>query len=51
MFDIAVGDDNILHGEKYKWSLQFTSIAVTNKVVLYNFLLTFNGTHFVTPRS
>jgi len=51
LFDIAIGDDNILHGDKYKWSLQFTAINVTNKVALYNFLSTFSGTHFVTPRT
>jgi Carboxypeptidase regulatory-like domain len=51
LFDIAVGHDNIFHGDKYKWSLQFTAINVTSKVALYNFLSTFSGTHFVTPRS
>lgn len=51
LFDIAVGDDNILHGDKYQWSLRFTAINITNKVALYNFLSTFSGTHFVTPRS
>jgi hypothetical protein len=28
-----------------------TAINVTNKVVLYNFLSTFSGTHYVTPRA
>jgi len=51
LFDIAVGDDNILHGDKYKWSLRLTAINVTNKVALYNFLSTFSGTHFLTPRT
>jgi Carboxypeptidase regulatory-like domain/TonB-dependent Receptor Plug Domain len=51
LFDIAVGDDNIFRGDKYKWSLRLTAINVTNKVTLYNFLSTFSGTHFVTPRS
>jgi hypothetical protein len=51
LFDIAVGHDNIFHGDKYKWSLQFTAINVTSRVALYNFLSTFSGTHFVTPRS
>ena len=51
LFDIAVGDDNIIRGDKYKWSLRLTAINVTNKVALYNFLSTFSGTHFVTPRS
>ena len=51
LFDIAVGDDNLLRGDKYKWSLRFTAINITNRVALYNFLSTFSGTHFVTPRS
>jgi hypothetical protein len=29
----------------------FTVINVTNKVALYNFLSTFSGTHYVTPRA
>ena len=28
-----------------------TAINVTNKYALYNFLSTFSGTHFVTPRT
>src|ERR1700730_6511499 len=51
LFDVSVGHDNLFHGDKYKWSLQLTAINVTNKVALYNFLSTFSGTHFVTPRS
>jgi len=51
LFDVALGHDNIFRGEKYKVSLQFTAINLSNKVALYNFLSTFSGTHFVTPRS
>jgi hypothetical protein len=51
LLDAAVGDDNLFHGEHYKWSLRFTVINLTNKVALYNFLSTFSGTHFVTPRT
>src|SRR5207302_5584176 len=51
LFDMALGHDNIFRGEKYKVSLQFTAINLSNKVALYNFLSTFSGTHFVTPRS
>lgn len=51
LFDVAVGDDNIFRGDKYKWSLQLTTVNITNKVALYNFLSTFTGTHFVSPRS
>ena len=51
LFDMSVGDDNLFHGDRYKWSLRFTVINLTNKVALYNFLSTFSGTHFVTPRA
>jgi hypothetical protein len=51
LFDVAVGDDNLFKGERYKWSLTLTAINVTNKVALYNFLSTFSGTHYVTPRA
>jgi hypothetical protein len=51
LFDLAVGDDNLFHGERYKWSLRLTAINVTNKLALYNFLSTFSGTHYVTPRA
>jgi hypothetical protein len=51
LFDLALGDDNIFHGDKYKWKLQFTVINLTNRVALYNFLSTFSGTHYVTPRT
>jgi len=51
LFDIAVGEDNLFHGDRYKWSLRFTVINLTNKTALYNFLSTFSGTHYVTPRT
>jgi hypothetical protein len=51
LFDIAVGHDNLFRGDKYKISLQLTAINVTNKYALYNFLSTFSGTHYVTPRA
>jgi Carboxypeptidase regulatory-like domain/TonB-dependent Receptor Plug Domain len=51
LFDVSVGDDDLFHGDRYKWSLRFTVINLTNKEALYNFLSTFSGTHFVSPRS
>jgi len=51
LFDLAVGDDNLFHGDKYKWNLRFTVINLTNNYALYNFLSTFSGTHYVTPRT
>lgn len=51
LFDLGAGVDNLFHGDRYKWSVKLTVINLTNKVALYNFLSTFSGTHFVTPRS
>jgi len=51
LFDVSVGHDNLLNGDRYKWSLRFTAINITNKTALYNFLSTFSGTHYVTPRA
>ena len=51
LFDVSLGHDNLFHGDRYKWSLQLTAINITNRVALYNFLSTFTGTHYVTPRA
>jgi hypothetical protein len=51
LFDIAAGHDNIFHGDKYKWSFRVSVVNLMNKVALYNFLSTFSGTHYVTPRA
>ncbi len=51
LFDTAVGHDNIFNAERYKVSVRFTVINLTNKEALYNFLSTFSGTHYVTPRT
>jgi hypothetical protein len=51
LFDASLGQDNLLGGDRYKWSLRLTAVNITNKYALYNFLSTFSGTHYVTPRS
>jgi hypothetical protein len=51
LFDMGAGWDNIFHADRYKTNLSFTVVNLTNKVIPYNFLSTFSGTHFVTPRS
>jgi Carboxypeptidase regulatory-like domain/TonB-dependent Receptor Plug Domain len=51
LFDMAVGDDNLFGGDRYRWGARVTAINVTDKYALYNFLSTFSGTHYVTPRS
>jgi hypothetical protein len=51
LFDVSVGKSNLFHAERYKVDLDLTAINVTNKYALYNFLSTFSGTHYVTPRA
>jgi hypothetical protein len=51
LFDVAVGDDNLFKSERYKWSLTLTAVNIANKTALYNFISTFSGTHYVTPRA
>jgi hypothetical protein len=51
LLDLGLGTDNLLHGEKARIRLRFSVINLTNKEALYNFLSTFSGTHFVTPRT
>jgi hypothetical protein len=51
LFDASVGKDNVFNGDRYKVDLNLTAVNITNDYALYNFLSTFSGTHYVTPRS
>ena len=51
LFDVSVGKTNLFNREHFKTDLDLTAINVTNKYALYNFLSTFSGTHYVTPRA
>jgi hypothetical protein len=51
LIDVNLGKNNIFGGDRYKVDLDLTAINVTNKYALYNFLSTFSGTHYVTPRA
>jgi hypothetical protein len=51
LFDATVGKSNLFHADHYKVDLDLTAINVLNKEALYNFLSTFSGTHYVTPRT
>ena len=54
LFDLSIGEDNLLHrknADKRTVSASLTIVNLANKVALYNFLSTFSGTHYVTPRS
>jgi hypothetical protein len=50
LFDMSFGTDNLLRTERAKVTLRFTALNLTNKKSLYNFLSTFSGTHFISPR-
>lgn len=51
LFDMDLGWDNILRRDRFKTNVSITAVNVTNKYALYNFLSTFSGTHFVSPRT
>jgi hypothetical protein len=51
LFDASIGEDNLFGGDKHRVSLRLTAVNLANKVALYNFLSTFSGTHYVTPRA
>jgi hypothetical protein len=53
LFDMALGNDDVFHfhDNHYKFGARVTAINVTDKYALYNFLSTFSGTHYVTPRT
>jgi Carboxypeptidase regulatory-like domain len=51
LFDVSVGHDNLFRNDRYRWSVRFTVINLTNKTALYNYFSTFSGTHYVTPRT
>jgi len=53
LFDVSLGQDRLFHfrNDRYRVSAQLTVINLANKYALYNFLSTFSGTHYVTPRT
>jgi hypothetical protein len=53
LFDLAIGDDKVYSfgNDRYHLSAQVSFINLTNSYSLYNFLSTFSGTHYVTPRA
>ena len=55
LFDATIGWDDALHhlmpNDRVKTNISFTATNLTNKMALYNFLSTFSGTHFVSPRA
>jgi hypothetical protein len=51
LLDFGIGVNNLFRSDSAKIRVRFSVVNLTNKVALYNFLSTFSGTHFVTPRA
>jgi hypothetical protein len=51
LFDAALGSDNLWKRDKYSIGAKIGVVNLMNKVALYNFLSSFSGTHFVSPRT
>ena len=52
LFDLSVGTDSLMRsGDERRVLLRLTVTNLGNEVALYNFLSTFGGTHFVSPRT
>ena len=51
LFDVSLGKNNIFNADRYKIDLDMTAVNVANEYALYNFLSTFSGTHYVSPRA
>lgn len=49
--DLSIGQDDLFRHEKQSIGLRVNVVNLANVDGLYNFLSTFSGTHFVTPRS
>jgi len=51
LFDLALGADNLWRHDDFSLGTKVTVVNLLDKVALYNFLSSFSGTHFVTPRT
>lgn len=51
IFDLGAGTDNLFRTDRVRTTLKVTVVNLANTAALYNFLSTFSGTHFVTPRA
>jgi hypothetical protein len=51
LVDMSLGKNNLFHADRYKVDLDVTAVNIANQYALYNFLSTFSGTHYVSPRA
>ena len=49
--DMSFGQDNLIRRENQSLGIRAEIVNLTNVKGLYNFLSTFSGTHFLTPRT
>jgi len=49
--DLSIGKDNLISHEKQSLGIRFDVVNLNNASALYNYLSTFSGTHFLTPRA
>jgi hypothetical protein len=49
--DLSIGQEDLFRHEKQGLGLRFDVVNLANVDGLYNFLSTFSGTHFISPRS
>jgi len=50
LFDFAVGADSLWKKDSYALTGRISVVNAADKVALYNFLSSFSGTHFISPR-
>lgn len=51
VFDLSLGEDDLYRHECQRVGVHVDIMNLTNNDGLYNFLSTFSGTHFLTPRT
>lgn len=49
--DLSIGKDNLIQRDKQSLGIRLEVVNLNNTTALYNYLSTFSGTHFLTPRT
>ena len=49
--DLSIGQEDLFRHEKQSLGIRLDVVNLDNMNGLYNFLSTFSGTHFISPRS
>ena len=51
LFDVAMGTDSLWKKDQYSLGGKVSVVNLMDRVALYNFLSSFSGTHYITPRT